>query len=146
MRPWPRVEADRGGWPEAVPLGEPGRVVGVPELDQRLAELLDGVETVNPEQVLLEGADEALGTAVALGRTHEGGRAFDAQEGEFLPEGVGHVLALMAVADGKALGDLLSKGTEAGAHALADRLQRLEGGGPARGVDADALGRAVAGQ
>ncbi len=49
-----------------MPLGEPGRVAGVPELDQRLTELLDGVEAAHPGQVLLEGADEALGAAAAL--------------------------------------------------------------------------------
>ena len=47
----------------------------------------------------------------------------------------------MIMVDGKALGYVLSKGAEAAAHALADRLQRLEACGPARGVDADALQR-----
>src|SRR4051812_27185646 len=44
----------------------------------------DGVEGAHPEQVLLERADEALGTAIPLGGSHEGGRTLDAQEGKFL--------------------------------------------------------------
>ena len=72
-RGWKLLSADGGGWPEAVPLEEPGCVVGSAELDERLTELLDGVEGPNPEQVLLEGADEALGAAVAFWRADEGG-------------------------------------------------------------------------
>src|SRR3954471_18976306 len=64
---------DGGGRPEAVPLDEPGRVVDLPERDQCVARLLDGVEGAAPEQVLFQGADEALGAAVALRRSHEGG-------------------------------------------------------------------------
>jgi hypothetical protein len=37
-----------------MPLKEPGCVVGGAELDERLTELLDGVEGPNPEQVLLD--------------------------------------------------------------------------------------------
>src|SRR3954452_19409841 len=64
---------DGGGRPEAVALDEPGRVVDLPERDQCVAKLLDGVEGAAPEQVLFQGADEALGAAVALRRSHEGG-------------------------------------------------------------------------
>src|ERR671927_1482515 len=70
--------SDRGGRPEAVPLDQPGRVVGLAEGEQRPAQLLDGGEAPHPEQVLLEGPDEPLGAAVALRRPHEGGRALDA--------------------------------------------------------------------
>jgi hypothetical protein len=88
-RGWKLLGADGGGWPEPVPLDEPGRVVGIAELEQRLAQFLDRVEGPHPEQVLLQGADEALGAAVALGRADEGGRALGAEEGEFLLEGIG---------------------------------------------------------
>src|SRR4051794_40184274 len=64
---------DGGGRPEAVPLDEPSGVVDLPELDQCVAKLLDGVEGAHPEQVLFQGADEALGAAVAFRRSHEGG-------------------------------------------------------------------------
>jgi hypothetical protein len=37
-----------------MPLDQPVLVVGFPELDQRLAELLDGLEGPDPEQVLLQ--------------------------------------------------------------------------------------------
>src|SRR4051794_9085499 len=88
--------SDGSRWPEAVPLDEPGRVVDLPKLDQRVAELLDGVEGPHPEQVLFQGTNEALGAAVALRRPHESGRTLDAKEGEFLLEVIGHVLASVA--------------------------------------------------
>ena len=56
-----------------MPLDEPSRVVDLPELDQGVAELLDGVEGPHPEQVLFQGADEALGAAIALRRPHKAG-------------------------------------------------------------------------
>src|ERR671910_276651 len=75
------VGTDLGGRAVAVALDDPGLVVGALELQQRQAQLLDGGEAPYPQQVLLERPDEALDAAVALGRAHEGGRAFDAEEG-----------------------------------------------------------------
>ena len=81
----PRVKVARLGWrPEAVPLDEPGRVVDLPELDQVVAKLLHSVEGPHPEQALFQGADEALGAAVALRRPHKSERTLDAEEGYFL--------------------------------------------------------------
>ena len=59
--------ADGVGRLEPVPLDEPRAVVGLAEREQCLTQLLDGVEGVHPEQVLLQGADEAFGDAVTLG-------------------------------------------------------------------------------
>src|SRR3954454_1840219 len=59
--------------PEAVPLDKPGRIVDLPKLDQSVAKLLDGVEGPDPEQVLLQRTDEALGAAIAFRCPHEGG-------------------------------------------------------------------------
>jgi hypothetical protein len=72
-----------------VPLDRPSRVVGLAELEQRQAELLDGVEGPDPEEILLEGADEAFGASIPLGRADGGGRAFDAEEAQLSLEGVG---------------------------------------------------------
>src|SRR3954453_23901269 len=83
---------------EPMPFDEPGRVVELPKDEQRLTELLDGVKGAHPQELLLECADEALCTAISLGGPHEGRRACDAQEAEFLLEGVGHVLRSMIVA------------------------------------------------
>ena len=47
-------------------LDQPSVVVGFSEREQRLPQLLDGVEGSHPEQVFLEGADEPLGTAIAF--------------------------------------------------------------------------------
>src|SRR3954453_16967039 len=140
---WKLVLPHGCGCLEPVPFDEPGRVVDLPKDEQRLTELLDGVEGAHPEQVLLERADEALGAAVALGSPHEGRRALDAQEGKLLLEGVGHVLAPVIVPHGETAPDPLSKAAEAAPHALPDRLERLEAGGPARGMDAHALSRVM---
>ena len=64
-------------------LHDPGPVVGVLERVERLAQVLDGGEAADPEEVLLERADEPLGAAIALGLTDEGGRRLDPEEGEF---------------------------------------------------------------
>src|SRR3954451_23370394 len=125
---------------EPVPFDEPGCVVALPKVEQRLPKLLDGVKGAHPQEVLLECADEALCTAIPLGSPHKGRRACDAQEAEFLLEGVGHVLRSVIVPDGETARDLFGESAEAAPHALADRLERLEAGGPACGVDAHALG------
>ena len=113
--------ADGAGWPEAVPLDPPGRVVGLAEIEQRPAQVLDGVEGPHPQEVFLERADEAFGAALAFGGADERGRAFDAEEDEFLLQGVGHVLAAMVMPHGEPLGDVLAECAEAMAHALSDR-------------------------
>src|SRR5215207_9268099 len=104
-RGWKPLVPGRGGWSEPVPLDQPGGVVGLAELEQRHAQVLDGVEGPHPQQVLLQGADEAFGAAVAFRRAGEA--------------------------------------AEVAAHALANRLQRLEAGGALGGVEPNALGRAV---
>ena len=50
-----------------------------------------------PQQVLLEGSDEALCDAVALGLSHEGRRSFDPQALDFVLEIAGHVVGAMIV-------------------------------------------------
>ena len=58
-------------------------------------------------------------------------------------EVVAHVLRAVIVAKGETAGDVLAEGAEALAHALTDRLERLEAIGAAAGVKANALGRAM---
>src|SRR4030095_12960715 len=119
-----------------MPFDQPGRVIDLPKDEQRLTELLDGVKGPHPEQVLLQGSDEALGAAVPLGSPHEGRRTLDAEEGKLLLEGIGHVLRSMIVARREPTRDPLSEAAEAATHALTDGLERLEAGGPACGMDA----------
>src|SRR3954464_861543 len=122
-----------GGCLKPVPFDEPGRVVELPKNEQRLTELLDGVEGAHPEQVLFECAEKALGAAIPLGGPHEGGRTRDAQEGELLLEGVGHVLAPVIVPDGETARDLFGESPEAATDALPDRLPRPQTAGPTGG-------------
>ena len=70
----------------SVSFDDPGLVVGFLEAVERQAQLLDGLETPDPEQIFLEDADEALGTAITLGLAHEGRRAFETEEGDLILE------------------------------------------------------------
>jgi hypothetical protein len=68
------IASDLGWGLVAESLDDPGLVVGLPERLERQAQLLDGVETPDPEQVFLQDPDETLGAAVALGFPHESRR------------------------------------------------------------------------
>src|SRR3954470_4121316 len=125
---------------ESVAFDQLAVVVGLAEREQRLTEFLDGLEGPHPEQVLLQGADEPLGAAIAFRCPHEGGRTLDPEKDEFLLEVIGHVLRAVIVAHRQTAGDRLGEPAEMLPYALADRLQGLEAGGPCMRVDADAFG------
>src|SRR5205814_4617500 len=102
MRQAPRVEGVlpkglRGD--ESMAFDQPSGVVGLTEREQRVAKVLDCIEGPDPQEVLLERSDEALGAAVSLGRPDEGGRAFDVEEFELFLKRVGHVLLSVVVTD-----------------------------------------------
>lgn len=120
-------------------LQDPAVVVGFFEGVEGVAKVLDGLEAPEPEQVLLEDADEALDAAVALGLANERRLALEAEEVELALEVVGDELAAVIVAQPGAGGDRFAEGTEAVVHGLAQRLQGVEAGGPAGGMDAQAL-------
>src|SRR4051795_8160327 len=134
---------DLGGCPVAVPLDDPGLVIGLPEGEECQAQLLDGVEAADPQQVLLQHPNEALGAAVALRLADEGRRAFDAEETDLGLEVVADVLAAMVVAEPKADSDALGEAAMALADGLLDRLEGLEAIGATAGGNADTLGGAV---
>jgi hypothetical protein len=56
----------------ADPPDDPVVVEAAGEVAERLVELLDGAESVQPEQLLLQGPDESLDAAIAFGLPHEG--------------------------------------------------------------------------
>src|SRR5918992_6015219 len=103
----------------AVSCDEPGGVVVGDEVPQPAPQVLDRVEGVHPEEVLLQGADEALGDAVALGLADEGGRALDAEEGDLVLEVAGHVVGAVVVAKRETLADVPLNGAEVAQDALA---------------------------
>src|SRR4028118_257788 len=114
-------------------LGQPRRVVGPAEGEQGRAQLLDGAEGPHPQQVLLQGPDEALGAAVPFRCANERRGARDPEEAKFFLEVVGHVLASVVMPDGEAAGDARREAAEVAPHALADRLERREARRPGRG-------------
>src|SRR3954454_15537891 len=127
----------------AVPGDKPGGVVVGNEVLQPAAQLFDGVEGMHPKEVLFQGANEALGDAVALGLADEGGRALDAEEADLVLEVAGHVVRAVVVAEGETLGGVLLDAAEVAQDALAHRLECLEAVAGAGGMVADALAGAV---
>src|SRR5215212_6353493 len=105
--------SDRVRRPEAVAFDQPCGVVSLAALEQRPAQLFDGVEGPHPQEVLLQGTDESLGAAVALGGADERGRAFDAEEGDLPLEVVADVLRAVVVAEGEARRDAPGEAAEA---------------------------------
>jgi hypothetical protein len=65
---------------------QPVGVVPGGEIEQCQAQLLDGLEVADPEQVFLQSPDEALSDAVALRLADEGRRGLDAEEGDLALE------------------------------------------------------------
>src|SRR5579871_3055056 len=122
---------------------EPLLVVDLDPLEERETQLLDGAERVDPEKLLLERAEEALGDAVAFRRPNERRARLGAEPGELALEGVAHVLAPVVVTHLEAVYDAFGVGAVPRAYGLTDRLESLEARAALRGVDADALGRAV---
>jgi len=76
-----------------VAVEDPAPIVLVLERVQGPPQVLDGVEAPEPEQVLLQVANEALDAAVALGLADECRRAFEAEEVELLLEVIGDELS-----------------------------------------------------
>ena len=109
-----------------MPRDEPGFIVAAGECDELGAQFLDCFERPHPEQVFLQGSDEALSDAVALGFAHEGRRSFDAQTFDLVLEIAGHVIGAMIVTQLEPTRHAGGDGAEAPKHPLADRLQRLE--------------------
>src|SRR5690349_20337535 len=127
-----------------MPFDQPSGVVALAEREQRLAQILDRVEGLHPQEIFLQGSDEAFGTGIALGRADEGGRALGTEEFEFPLESVGNVLRSMIMTHGEAASRMVGKAAERLADAaLADRFERLEAGRALRGMDADAPGGAM---
>src|SRR4051794_8983222 len=127
----------------AVPGDEPGGVVVGDEVLQLAAQLFDGVEGMHPQEVLLQGANEAFGDAVAFGLADEGGRALEAEEADLVLEVAGQVVGAVVVAQGETLGAVPLDAAEVAQDALAYRLERLEAVAGAGGMAADAFAGAV---
>lgn len=94
-------------------LNQPHRVVLLTPVVERQPQLLDVSEGPQPQQLLLQRADEALDAAVALRCAHEGRARLDSEEGQLLLEGVAHVLAAVVVTKLEAGRHLCTDGTEA---------------------------------
>jgi hypothetical protein len=126
-----------GGGTIVVPSDEPSFVVTSGEFDECGSQLFDRIEGSHPQQILLQGSDEALCDAVALGLSHEGRRSFDPQAFDFVLEIAGHVVGAMIVTQLQSTRHPGRDGSEAAMHPLAHRLQGLEAIGRPRCMNAD---------
>ena len=104
-------------------LDEPGAVVAVDEAGHGLAELFDGVVQLNPQALVLEGADPALSTAVGLRFSKERGIVADAQPGQRAGEVGRAILRPPVVAHLQAAGHVGVEAAPAVNDGVIDRLQ-----------------------
>ncbi len=95
------------------------------ELPERGLEFREGGEASEPEQLLLEGADEPLDVSVAFGLPNEGWAGGDPDGAELVLEGVADELAEVAVAEQHALRDADVVSALGGRDGLAEALHRL---------------------
>jgi len=82
------------------------------ELQRRPAQLLDRIEGPHPQELLLQGANEPFGHAIALGGADEAGAGFDARKGNLALKVVTHVLRAMVVSQRQAFGNAFCQGAE----------------------------------
>lgn len=123
----------------------PALVAAGSEFDECCAELCDGREEAQPEELLFECSDEAFGTAVALGRPLAGWARGEALEAKLLLKILGSVDAAVVVAERDTLCDLLGGLAEEVGDGLLDRLERFESIAWLAGVQAEALACVVIG-
>lgn len=113
----------------AMLIDDPLPVAAVTVLvERRRVQLPDGLEPAKPQELLLEGAVEALRAAASVRFPDERRAALDSEETKLVIEDVAHELAAMAMAQGLPAGlrDLLPVGPVNLAHRLPQRLRRLE--------------------
>jgi|SRR5205807_4522393 len=90
----------------------PALVVDLLPSDERQAKFFDGVEGRHPQELLLQRADDALGTAIAFGRTHERRTRFDSPERDLVLEVASEGLRAVTVANREPFGDVLADRAE----------------------------------
>jgi len=133
----------RCGRSVADPPDDPVVVETAGEVAERLLELLDGAESVQPEQLLLQDSDESLDAAVAFGLADEGRARLDAEGLELVLEGVRDELAAVVVAELRALRDLVLVPPLREVDRLAQALDCLESRAAQCRAHSETLARAV---
>src|SRR5215510_1233335 len=118
-------------------LDEPLGVVARDEVTDDPVRLLEARELMHVDALLLEGAYEALGDAVALGFANVRGRDRAPPPLHLVDPGVGDVLWTPVTPDRQASGHVFAKLAEGGADALANRLERRPAIAELRRVPAD---------
>jgi len=104
-------------------LDEPFGVVELAEGGHGLTQVIDVLVGLGPEALLLQGADEPFGHAVALRLADEGGIVGDAEPAERALEVVGPVLAAPVVTELDASGHVRAQAAEAVDYGVVDGLE-----------------------
>ena len=89
---------------EAQTLNQPVLVVESAKLFQCPNQFRDRLEVPDPQQLLLEGPEEAFNTAIAFRLANECRRRLDPQEGEFVLQVVAHELGGVIMPESESFG------------------------------------------
>src|SRR5262249_15789545 len=92
----------------------------------RSTHLLRIAEGFDPQQLLLQRAEEALDTPIALGRSHESWARLDAEKGKLGLKVIADVLAAMIMAHSQTTRNALGVAFESITDRLANGFERLE--------------------
>ena len=120
----PLFGADLTWRPVPVPLAQPACVVSLHELAEFSGQILDGVEVPDPQDLLLDRADQPLGHAISLRLAHERRRALDAEEAYFSLEVRGGVVRAVVVPQDETFHAASVETSKAPCGGLTHRLQR----------------------
>jgi len=101
-------------------------VVPLAEFLKRSGQLLQRGEVSHPEQLFLEGAEEALDAAVAFLLPDKGGRRSDAKKGDLALKVAAHELRAVIMPESDAASHVFGEAAKLFTHRLADRFQRLK--------------------
>ena len=118
-------------------------VVSFLELTERLAEFVEIAEATDPEQLFLEGAEEAFDAAVAFRLPNERWWGLHSDKADLILKIVAHVDATVVVTQEQARGNASGEGRKVLPDALANRIESFEAIRLFHNVDADAFGGVV---
>ena len=135
--------ADLTWRPVPVPLAQPACVVSLHELAEFLGQILDGVEVTDPQDLLLDRADQPLGHAISLWLAHERRRTLDAEEAYFSLEVRGGVVRAVVVPQDETFRAAGVETSKAPCGGLTHRLQRSPAVWAAIDMEAEDFGGAV---
>ena len=139
----PLFGADLTWRPVPVPLAQLACVASPHELAKFPGQILDGVEVPDPQDLLLDRADQPLGHAISLRLPHERRRTLDAEEAYFALEVRSGVVRAVVVPQDETFRAAGVETSEVPCGGLAHRFQRRPAVWAAIDMEAEDFGGAV---